>query len=72
MVTGMEFWKTHAKLRMLLIAVLSAAGVAITIFGWNMTGKMAGLGIMIVGVICLLAALWIYNRPFQGGKNKKA
>lgn len=30
-----------------------------------MTGKLLGLGIMVMGVVCLLAALWLYNKVFQ-------
>lgn len=61
----MEFWKEHVVLRMCLIAVFFVAGVAATIYGWKMTGMLEGLGIMCLGIVCLLAALWIYNRPFQ-------
>lgn len=64
----MEFWKNHTKLRMLLIIVFFVAGIVITVLGWRMTGKLAGLAMMLAGIICLLAALWIYNRPFQSKK----
>lgn len=67
----MEFWKEHAKLRVVLIAILFAAGIAATIGGWRLTGKIAGLGIMIAGVCLLVAALWIYNRPFERTHKKK-
>lgn len=30
-----------------------------------MTGQLAGLGIMIVGVALLLAVLYIYNNKYQ-------
>lgn len=40
-------------------------------FGWGMTGKMTGLGIMLIGIICLLMALWIYNCPFAEKKKRK-
>lgn len=66
----MEFWKNHEKLRLFLIAVLFAAGMFTVISGWRMTGNMTGLVRMILGLVCLLAALWIYNRPFQD-KNKR-
>ena len=33
-----------------------------------MTGRLSGLGLMIVGVILLLSALMVYNKPFEGGK----
>lgn len=61
----MEFWKEHAKLRIVLIAVLFAAGAVAAIGGWFLTGRLAGLGIMILGVGLLVGALWIYNKPFE-------
>lgn len=36
--------------------------------GWKMTGKMTGLGIMILGLVLLLSALMIYNKPFEDPK----
>ena len=57
----MEFWKKHTKCRIILMSV----------FGWGMTGKMTGLGIMLIGIICLLMALWIYNCPFAEKKKRK-
>ena len=60
----MEFWKEHVKLRVLLIAAFFVVGLILVVSGWKMTGELAGLGIMIVGVILLLAALFIYNKPF--------
>ena len=60
----MEFWKEHVKLRVLLIAAFFVVGLILVVSGWKMTGKLAGLGIMILGVILLLAALFIYNKPF--------
>lgn len=68
---GMEYWKEHASLRMVLIAVLFAAGIAAVIGGWRLTGRLAGLGIMIAGVGLLVAALWIYNKPFEKPRKKK-
>ena len=35
------------------------------IVGWKMTGQLGGLGLMILGVVLLLAALMIYNKPFE-------
>ena len=43
-------------------------GLALVVFGWMQTGKLSGLGLMIVGVILLLSALMIYNKPFEGDK----
>lgn len=60
----MEFWKEHVKLRVALIAAFFVVGLILVISGWKMTGQLAGLGIMILGVILLLAALFIYNKPF--------
>lgn len=68
----MKFWKEHTKLRMIVIAILFAAGLAAVISGWRMTGRLDGLGIMIVGTGLLVAALWIYNRPFERVHRKKA
>ncbi len=61
----MEFWKEHVKVRVVLIALFFVVGLILVFAGWKMTGKLAGLGIMIVGVILLLAALLIYNKPFE-------
>lgn len=61
----MEFWKEHVKVRVVLIALFFVVGLILVFTGWKMTGKLAGLGIMIVGVILLLAALLIYNKPFE-------
>ena len=52
------------------MAVLFALGLALVITGWKMTGQMAGLGRMLLGVACILADLWIYNIRFTEPKNK--
>ena len=49
----MNFWKEHMGLRGLVI------------FGWTLKGQLAGLGLMMAGVVLLLAALMIYNKPFE-------
>ena len=46
------------------IAAFFIVGLILVISGWKMTGQLAGLGIMCVGVVLLLAALFIYNKPF--------
>lgn len=61
----MEFWKEHVKLRVALIAIFFVLGMALVIGGWKMVGQLKGLGIMIVGVACLLVALAIYNKPYD-------
>ena len=64
----MNFWKEHTGLRALFIGGFFIVGLALVILGWKMTGQLPGLGLMIVGVVLLLAALMIYNKPFEGGR----
>ena len=47
------------------MVILFVVGVILTFAGWSMTGKMAGLGLMLLGLALLLAALYLYNKPFQ-------
>ena len=61
----MNFWKKHVTLRLLLIALFFVLGMVLTVVGWKMTGKLEGLGIMLVGVICLLTALFVYNAAYK-------
>ena len=62
----MNFWKEHTSLRLLLISCFFVVGLILVIWGWTMTGKLMGLGMMIIGVILLLTALLIYNKPYTG------
>lgn len=64
----MNFWKEHASLRMTVIAGLFVAGLILIIMGWKMTGRLPGLGLMILGVIFLLTALFVYNKPYTGSE----
>ena len=59
------FWKTHPALRIMLMIVLFVMSIALVVAGWKMTGQLAGLGIMLVGVALLLAVLAIYNATYQ-------
>mgnify|MGYP007039697262 FL=1 len=59
------FWKTHPALRLVLMIVLFVLSIALVVAGWKMTGQLAGLGIMLVGVALLLAVLAIYNATYQ-------
>ena len=59
------FWKTHPALRIMLMIVLFVLSVALVVAGWKMTGQLAGLGIMLVGVALLLVVLAIYNATYQ-------
>ena len=61
----MNFWKNHAALRGVLIALFFVLGMILTVVGWSMTGKLAGLGIMLVGMVLLLTALFVYNAPYR-------
>lgn len=65
----MNFWKEHTALRICLIALLFVAGLSLVLGGWTMTGQMSGLLLMLVGVALLVAALAIYNKPFQDQKH---
>ena len=58
-------WKNHETLRAVLIVLFFAVGMILTIAGWKMTGKLEGLGIMLVGIILLLTALFVYNAPYR-------
>ena len=59
------FWKTHPALRIVLMIVLFVLSITLVVAGWKMTGQLAGLGIMLVGVALLLAVLAIYNATYQ-------
>ena len=61
----MNFWKNHVTLRMVLIALFFVLGMVLTVVGWKMTGKLAGLGMMLVGLVCLLTALFVYNAAYK-------
>ena len=66
----MRFWKEHTTLRAVLMAIFVVLGFVLLIVGWKMTGQLAGLGLMIVGLILLLSALMIYNKPFEDTKKR--
>ena len=61
----MNFWKNHASLRVVLIALFFVVGMIVTVVGWKMTGKLEGLGLMLVGIVLLLTALFVYNAPYS-------
>lgn len=68
----MKFWKEHAALRLGLMGLLFLAGLALIIAGWKETGKLSGVLTMLAGAALLLAALFLYNRPFEEQKTKKS
>lgn len=53
------------SLRLGIITAFFVVGLILVIAGWKMTGKLAGLGIMLIGLVLLLAALMVYNKPFE-------
>ena len=59
------FWKNHEKLRAILITLFFVLGIVLTVVGWKMTGRLEGLGIMCVGMVFLLTAMFIYNAPYS-------
>ena len=61
----MNFWKDHTTLRGTLIVLFFVLGMVLTIAGWKMTGKLEGLGLMLVGILLLLVALFVYNAPYR-------
>ena len=50
---------------MILMLVLFVLALVLVVSGWKMTGQLAGLGIMLVGVALLLAVLALYNAPIR-------
>ena len=61
----MPYWINHPALRVVLMAALFVVAMALVVGGWQMTGDLAGLGIIIVGVFLLLVVLAIYNEPYR-------
>ena len=61
----MNFWKNHTTLRGVLITLFFVLGMVLTIVGWKMTGELLGLGFMLVGMIFLLTALFVYNALYK-------
>lgn len=66
-----QFWKDNSTLRSILIALFFLAGMILVVFGWKQTGKLWGLGVMVIGLALLLVALWLYNIVFTDPKEKK-
>ena len=66
----MNFWKEHSQLRIILMLVTFVLGMVLIVCGWRMTGQMAGLGLMLVGVALILATLYLYNARFADRKKQ--
>ena len=67
----MKFLKDNPGIRVALIVVSFLIAIFLVITGWQMTGQMAGLIKMIIGVGFLLVALKVYNITFEDPKKKK-
>ena len=67
----MNFWKEHVTLRVALMLLFFVAGLALVFIGWGMTGQLTGLILMIIGIILMLTALFLYNKAYQFPKSKK-
>ena len=61
----MNFWKNHLPLRFVLIALFFVVGLVLTVVGWKMTGELLGLGLMLVSIVLLLTALFLYNAAYK-------
>ena len=61
----MNFWKNHFGLRATLIVLFFLVGMTLTLVGWKMTGKLEGLGLMLLGIVLLLVALFVYNAAYR-------
>ena len=61
----MNFWKNHLILRAVLIVLFFAVGLVLTLVGWSMTGQPAGLGLMLLGMVFLLTAIFVYNALYK-------
>ena len=67
----MNFWKEHLTLRGILILLFFVLGIVLTVVGWKMTGKLEGLGLMLVGIVFLLVALFVYNAAYKNLLNRE-
>ncbi|MBR5579159.1 MAG: hypothetical protein IKW28_09230 [Lachnospiraceae bacterium] len=67
----MQFFKENPGVRIALICISFIIAIFLVITGWKMTGQMAGLIRMLVGVAFLLVSLKIYNITFEDPKKKK-
>ena len=50
---------------MILMLVLFVLALVLVVSGWKRTGRLAGLGILLVGVALLLAVLALYNAAYD-------
>ena len=55
----------ESRLRALIIAAFFVIGITLVYFGWTKTGQLTGLMIMLLGVVLLLTAVFVYNKPYK-------
>lgn len=60
----------NSKLRIFFILLFFLLGLGLVIYGWTLTGKSFGLLLMLIGVVFLLSAIFVYNKPYRK-ENKK-
>lgn len=60
----MRFWKKHLALRAVLMILFFIVGFVLVLIGWSMTGQLTGLGLMLLGIVLMLTALWLYNKAY--------
>lgn len=60
----MNFWKKHLALRAVLMILFFVAGLVLVFVGWSMTGQLAGLGLMLFGIVLMLTTLLLYNQAY--------
>lgn len=52
-------------MRIIFILVFLIIGLGLVIGGWRLTGRLAGLGLMLLGLVLLLTALMVYNAGYS-------
>ena len=60
----MKFWKKHLALRGILMLLFFVIGLFLVLTGWSMTGQLAGLGWMLLGIVLMLTTLFLYNQAY--------
>ena len=60
----MRFWKKHLALRAVLMILFFIVGFVSVLIGWSMTGQLTGLGLMLLGIVLMLTALWLNNKAY--------
>ena len=61
----MSFGKRYPALRIFLMMAFFVTGLTLVLLGWKMTGQLAGLGLMLLGIVFLLITLFLYNERYR-------